>query len=68
MGKSKLVNTIYFSPNKNSGIFLLNLSNSKIYVLSHILKNDLDYLLAGCEISSIDSDLLKFLSDEGLIA
>ena len=68
MGKSKLVNTIYFSRNKNSEIFLLNLSNSKIYVLSHILITDLDRLLVGCETDSIDSDLLKFLSDEGLIA
>ena len=63
----KLINAVYYSPYKNSEIFFVNLINSKIYVLSPILKSDLDQLNDGCEINNVDADLLKFLFDEELI-
>lgn len=63
----KLVNVVYYSPYKDSEIYFVNLTNSKIYVLSPALKSDLDQLSSGCEIDSIDADLLKFLFDEELI-
>lgn len=63
----KLVNVVYYYPYKNSEIYFINLTNSKIYVLSPMLKSDLDQLNNGCEIDSVDADLLKFLFNEELI-
>lgn len=63
----KIINAIYFSPYINSEVFLLNLGNSKIYILSHTLKDDLDQLVDGCEMDIIDAELLNFLIEEDLI-